>query len=329
MKKTIFPAKLKKGDKVRVVAPSNSLALISKENRQIADDRFRELGLELSFGKYVEEVDDFDSSSIESRVSDLHDAFSDKNIRAIFAVIGGFNCNQLLRYLDWDLIKNNPKIFIGYSDTTALQNAIYAKTGLVTYSGPAYSTFGQKLYFDYTLEYFKKCLFDNKDFDILPSESWSDDRWYLDQENREINKNGGWLAVNKGEVSGRILGANICTFNLLQGTEYFPDIGGSILFLEDDAESKLVNFDRDLQSLIHLPNFEKVKGIVVGRFQTESEVKTDQLIKVIKSKKELDNIPVLANVDFGHTSPIITFPVGGEAKVLVSDTGSKLEIIKH
>jgi muramoyltetrapeptide carboxypeptidase LdcA involved in peptidoglycan recycling len=163
----------------------------------------------------------------------------------------------------------------------------------------------------------------------LPSESWSDDRWYLDQENREINKNGGWLAVNKGEVSGRILGANICTFNLLQGTEYFPDIGGSILFLEDDAESKLVNFDRDLQSLIHLPNFEKVKGIVVGRFQTESEVKTDQLIKVIKSKKELDNIPVLANVDFGHTSPIITFPVGGEAKVLVSDTGSKLEIIKH
>ncbi|MEX0935074.1 MAG: S66 peptidase family protein [Candidatus Paceibacterota bacterium] len=325
----MFPDKLKKGDKVRVVAPSDSLSLISEETRRIADERFDSMGLELSFGAHVEEVDEFDSSSIESRVSDLHEAFSDKSIKGIFAVIGGFNCNQLLRYLDWDLIKNNPKVFVGYSDTTALQNAIYAKTGLVTYSGPAYSTFGQKLYFDYTLEYFKKCLFNDEEFNISPSDSWSDDRWYRDQENRELYKNDGWLAINDGKAEGTILGSNICTLNLLQGTEYFPDISNSVLFLEDDAESKIFNFDRDLQSLIHLPNFSSVQGIVIGRFQKASEVKEEQLIQIIKSKRELSDIPVLANVDFGHTDPMITFPIGGEIKLSVSSDESEMRVIKH
>ena len=327
--KIIIPNKLKRGDKVMVVAPSNSLSLISKEVKLIANERFSKMGLELSFAKNVNELDDFDSSSIKSRVSDLHEAFLDKSTKGIFAVIGGFNCNQLLRYLDWNLIKKNPKVFVGYSDTTALQNAIYAKTGLVTYSGPAYSTFGQKLHFDYTLEYFKKCALNDKEFNILPSESWSDDKWYLDQENRKLIKNDGWLVINNGEAKGTILGANICTFNLLQGTEYFPNISNSILFLEDDAESKVVNFDRDLQSLIHLPNFNKVKGIVIGRFQDASAIKTEHLIKVIRSKKELNHIPVLVNADFGHTYPMITFPVGGEAHLIVSGKKSTLKIIKH
>lgn len=327
--KTILPKKLKRGDKIMVVAPSDSLNLISKETRLIADERFAKMGLKLSFAKNVEELDEFDSSSIKSRVSDLHEAFSDESVKGIFAVIGGFNCNQLLRYLDWDLIKSNPKVFIGYSDTTALQNAIYAKTGLITYSGPAYSTFGQKLHFDYTLEYFKKCVFDDKKFNILPSKSWSDDKWYQDQENRKLFKNDGWLAINAGKASGKIFGANICTFNLLQGTEYFPNISHSILFLEDDSESKMFHFDRDLQSLIHLPSFNTVKGIVIGRFQKASEIKTKHLVKAIKSKMELNHLPILANVDFGHTDPMITFPIGGEAQLAVSDKKSALEIIKH
>src|SRR3989344_1696037 len=235
----IYPEKLKSGDKIMVVAPSDSLSLISKETKIIADERFADMGLQLSFAKNVEELDEFDSSSIQSRVNDLHEAFSDKSVKGILTAVGGMNCNQLLRYLDWDLIKNNPKVFIGYSDTTALQNAIYAKTGLVTYSGPSYWSFRQKLHFDYTLEYFKKCILNDQEFDILQSKSWSDDRWYTDQENREILKNDGWLVINSGEARGKILGANICTFNLLQGTEYFPDISDSILFLEDDSESTL------------------------------------------------------------------------------------------
>ena len=228
----IYPEKLKSGDEVRIVSPSRSLALLSEETVEIANKRFAELGLKLSFGKHVKENDEFASSSIESRVNDLHEAFLDKNVKAIITVIGGFNCNQLLTYLDWDLIKNNPKIFCGYSDITALNNAIFAKTGLVSYSGPHYSSFGQELYFDYTLEYFKKCLFSDKDFEIEPSSQWSDDEWYKDQKQRNLIKNNGFLIINEGKASGTILGANLCTFNLLQGTEYFPKFEeNTILFI--------------------------------------------------------------------------------------------------
>ncbi len=326
----IYPSKLKVGDEVRIIAPSRSMSIISQEVRKIANKRFADLGLKLSFGKHIEESDDFVSSGIQSRVEDIHDAFADKNIRAIFAVIGGFNCNQLLRYLDWDLIKNSPKIFCGYSDTTALNNAIFAKTGLVNYSGPAYSTFGQELYFEYTLDYFKKCLLTDKPFEIGASKNWSDDEWYKNQKERNLIKNNGFLVINEGKASGTILGANLCTFNLLQGTEYFPEFPkNTILFIEDDKMSNAVTFDRDLQSVIHQPGFEKVKGIVVGRFQKVSQMTDNLLSQIIKTKKELDSLPIIANVDFGHTSPIITFPVGGEVNLEVGNGKIKLEIIKH
>src|SRR3990167_70554 len=184
--KKIYPEKLKIGDEVRIIAPSRSMKILSEETKNIADKRFLDLGLELSFGKNIYKTDEFNSSSIESRIEDLHEAFSDKNVKAVITVIGGFNSNQLLKYIDWELVKNNPKIFLGYSDITALNNSIFTKTGLVTYSGPHYSTFGQKLFFDYTLEYFKKCLMSDEPFEVSSSNSWSDDEWYLDQNKREL-----------------------------------------------------------------------------------------------------------------------------------------------
>lgn len=325
----IFPAKLKPGDEIRVIASSRSLSIISSELRSIANKRFESLGLKLSFGQHVEESDMFNSSSIESRVADIHDAFRDPNVKGILTVIGGFNSNQILKYIDWELIKNNPKVFCGYSDITVLNNAILAKTGLVTYSGPHYSTFGQESYFDYSLEYFQKCLMSDTPFEILPSKQWSDDKWFADQKNRKLIDNAGWLVINKGEVQGTIVGGNLCTVNLLQGTEYFPDLKNSILFLEDDSVSQPHDFDRDLQSLILQPGFSQVKGMVIGRFQNASEMSDKKLVKIILTKQELKNILVIAGVDFGHTDPKITFPVGGEAKIVVKNQTSQIEILKH
>lgn len=327
--KKIFPEKLKRGDEVRIIAPSRSIKILNEEIKNIANKRFVNLGLKLSFGKHVNETDEFNSSSIESRIEDLHNAFADRNVKGIITVIGGFNSNQLLKYIDWDLIKNNPKIFVGFSDITALNNAIFTKTGLVTYSGPHYSMFGQKLYFDYTLDYFQKCLMTNSPFEVRPSDSWSDDEWYLDQNKRELINNFGYLVINEGKAEGTILGANLCTFNLLQGTEYFPDLTDSILFLEDDYETVPHTFDRDLQSLIHLPDFNEVKGLIIGRFQKKSNMTNKLLTKIIKTKKELDNIPIIANVDFGHSDPKITFPVGGVVKLIAKRDGSILKILKH
>lgn len=326
--KKIIPEKLKIGDEVRVIAPSRSMAIISEELKKIANEKFSQAGFKLSFGKHVSENDEFSSSNIASRIEDLHEAFVDCSVKAIITVIGGFNSNQLLKYIDWDLIKNHPKIFCGYSDITALNNSIFAKTGLITYSGPHYSTFGQRLHFEYTLDSFKKCLMSKESFPILPSDQWSDDAWYKDQENRNLITNPGWSVINEGEAEGTILGANLCTFNLLQGTKYFPDLSNSILFLEDDDESSDHTFDRDLQSLIHLPGFMGVKGIVIGRFQKASRIDINKLKMIIKTKKELERLPVIADVDFGHTDPKITFPIGGTAKLKFGNS-VKLEVVEH
>ncbi len=321
------PPKLKPGDTVMVIAPSDSLHFMSQEKRQIATSQLQSMGLNVVFANNVEEYNEFDSSSVSSRVSDLHQAFSDNTIQGIICAYGGYNSNQLLRYIDWNIIQNNPKVFIGYSDITGLQNAIFAKTGLVTYSGPNLFELSQKNYAEYTLKYFQKAVMSDKSYSLNPSKNWSDDTWYKDQEQRELILNEGWTVINNGEAKGRIIGGNLCTLNLLQGNEYFPDISHSILFLEDDGESNLGLFERDLQSLMHLPNFNTVKGLVIGRFQKESNVDDNLLVKMIRSKPELAHIPVVANVDFGHTFPMITFPIGGKVELKVREKESNIVLL--
>lgn len=324
-----YPDKLQVGDEVRVISPSRSLSIISEETRRIANKRFEDLGLKLSFGKYVEEIDDFNSSSVASRLEDLHEAFGDPNVKGILTVVGGFNSNQILRGIDWELIKANPKVFCGFSDITALNNSILAKTGMVTYSGIHYSTFGMQKHFDYLLEYFKKAVMGDLPIDIKPSQEWTDDLWFLDQENRHPVSNEGWLVIHEGQAQGSIRGGNLCTFNLLQGTEYMPELEDTILFLEDDEESLPHHFDRNLVSLIQQPNFSGVRAIIIGRFQNASKMTNDLLVQMIDSKKELNNIPVIGNVDFGHTNTIFTYPIGGMVEIKADNDSPSIVITKH
>ena len=324
--------KLKVGDEIRVIAPSRSMSIISEQNREIALNRLTELGFKVSYAKNIEESDDFASSSIESRVQDLHDAFSDKNVKGILTVIGGFNVNQILSYLDYDLIKNNPKIICGFSDITALSNAIYQKTGLVTYSGPHFSSFGMLNGVEHIIRYFEKCLMGEASFELVPSKEWSDDQWFINQDDREFIKNEGYRIINKGSAEGIIIGGNLCTLNLLQGTQFMPSLENTILFLEDDdatGDGFPVEFDRNLQSMIHLPDFSGVKGIVIGRFQKNGYISPDKLEKIIKTKKELEKIPVIYGADFGHTTPTVTFPVGGSARLMAKKGNVELKILSH
>lgn len=328
----VIPPKLKKGDEIRVVAPAKSLALISDENIELAKNKLEEIGLVVTFSKNCRESDIFNSSSIESRVSDLHDAFSDKNVKAIFSVIGGYSSNELLDNLDFELIKNNPKILCGYSDITALANAITAQTDLVTYSGPHFSTWAMKKEFDYILDYFKKSLIFESSFSIDPSKTWSDDAWYENQDNRQLEDNEGPIVINSGKAEGKVLGGNLCTFNLLHGTKHMPDLSDSVLFLEDDdlaGDYFAVEFNRNLQSLIQQPNFDQVKGLLIGKFQKKAKMNLEKIQHIIRTKRELQNIPVVVNVNFGHTYPIITFPIGGTVRIEAKENMAMIEILTH
>lgn len=328
----IKPEKLKKGDEIRVIAPSQSLALISEEVKKAATSRLEQEGYKVTFSKNCSERDILISSSIQSRVADIHDAFRDKKVKAILSVIGGFNSNQLLKYLDYDVIRDNPKIICGYSDITALNNAIFKKTGLVTYIGPHFSTWGMTKGFAYSLEFFNKCLAGDEAYKINPAVDWSDDAWYLDQDNRNFIKNKGPIIINEGRAEGLSLGGNLCTLNLLQGTEFMPDIRGSILFIEDDDQAGdlfSVEFDRNLQSLISQPGFDQVAGLVIGRFQQKTDINIEKLRYIISTKKELSQIPIISYLDFGHTSPLFTFPIGGQVRMTAKDGKIDLEITTH
>jgi muramoyltetrapeptide carboxypeptidase len=325
----VYPNKLTAGDEVRVISPSRSLSIISEQTRRIASERFAELGLNVRFGRHAEEMDDFSSSSVASRLEDLHEAFADPAVKGILTVIGGYNSNQLLTGVDWELIKNNPKIFCGFSDITALSNSFLAKTGMVTYSGPHYSTFGMKKHFDYTLDNFKRAVMSDDPVVLQPSDEWTDDLWFLDQEKRRPIANEGWLVINEGCAEGTIRGGNLCTFNLLQGTEYMPELDDTVLFIEDNMESLPAHFDRDLVSLIQQPGFSGVKALVIGRFQKESKMTNSLLRQMIQSKPELRTIPVIAGVDFGHTSPIVTYPIGGGISVNADAQKPRITITRH
>jgi muramoyltetrapeptide carboxypeptidase LdcA involved in peptidoglycan recycling len=247
----------------------------------------------------------------------LHAAFADPQVAGILTVIGGFNSNELLPHLDWDLIAANPKIFCGYSDITAIQNAILARTGMVTYSGPHWSSFGMRDYFEQTEQWFEQALLGDGLIELRPAQSWTDDLWFADQDKRSVYPGQGWWPLRHGQASGRVIGGNLCTLNLLQGTQYMPSLDGALLVLEDDETSDASTFARNLTSLLQLPGASGVQGLVIGRFQAASRVTRSVLEQIIVRQDRLAGVPVLGNVDVGHTNPFATFPIGGQAALTV------------
>jgi muramoyltetrapeptide carboxypeptidase len=324
-----FPPKLRRGDLIRVVAPSRSKTMVDEfDHSALTADRFAALGLRLSFGDHVQECDDFVSSSIASRVADLHAAFADPEVAGILTVIGGFNSNELLPHLDWDLIRAHPKVFCGYSDITALQNAILARTGLVTYSGPHWSSFGMRDHFEPTGRWFARAVMEDGPLTLTSADTWTDDAWFADQDQRTLEPNDGWWALQPGQATGRVVGGNLCTLNLLQGTPFMPSLAGALLFVEDDFLADPATFARDLTSLLQQPDAADVQGLVVGRFQRASGLTRDLLAQIVQRQPVLEGLPVLANLDFGHTSPLLTFAVGGEAELSVG-AETALTLTRH
>ena len=301
--------KLKKGDHIRVVSPSSSIQSIGGfEANLVAKETLEELGFDLSFSSNYFERDLFDSASIASRVEDLHEAFADESVDAILATIGGYNSNELLPYLNYDLIAQNPKIFCGYSDTTALLNAIYAKTSMQTYMGPSYSSFKMKEGQAYQTEAWLKAVTQDS-YELTPSSEWSSDAWYLPDTPRTFYPTE-WKVYKAGMASGIAIGGNLSTFALLRGTPYAPQVENYVLFVEEAEGYPPEHFLREFAALLQA--YPNPQAVIIGRFPKDCEMTEEILLAILDKHPLLKTIPVLYDVDFAHTQPLFTISIGGQ-----------------
>lgn len=304
--------RLKKGDHIRIVSPSSSIERIGGfEANVAAKERLEALGFRLSFSEHYFENDIFDSAPIASRVADLEAAFADETVDAILTTIGGFNCNELLPYLDFDLIAQNPKIFCGYSDTTALLNAIYAKTGMQTYMGPAYSSFKMEQGQQYQTRSWLNAVTQDT-YQLTPSPEWSSDAWYLPDAPRTFYPTE-WKVYNPGQASGTAIGGNLSTFALLHGTEFVPKPEKYILLLEEAEEDHYTEFTRHFVAL--LQNYPNPQAVLIGRFPKETKMTEEILLAILDKHAILKKVPVLYDLDFAHTQPLFTITIGGQVEL--------------
>ena len=320
----MLPEKINAGDEIRIIAPARSAGDIDEVVIARAQAALESLSLKVSFSQYAFSRSQRGCPTDVEKVDDLHAAFLDPNVKGILAAIGGFNSNQLLGRIDWDIIRANPKIFAGFSDITVLNHAILAKTGLVTFATPNFYCFGLPPESNYSLEYLRRCLFAGQPetYKVRASKEFYDYAWDYDEKSpRSKIVNGGMKIIQPGQASGTLLGGNLCSLNLLNGTEYFPCVEGDIILcLEDDSYDSIPEtFERNLQSLIQQPYFRQVKAILFGRFQRESIAANDSLAAIISSKKIGSNIPIVSNLDFGHTDPKFSYKIGGWASVEAYD----------
>ena len=304
--------RLKKGDHIRVVSPSWSIESIGGfEANVAAKKKLEALGFRLSFSEHYFENDIFDSAPIASRVADLEAAFANETVDAILTTIGGFNCNELLPYLDFDLIAQNPKIFCGYSDTTALLNAIYAKTGMQTYMGPAYSSFKMEQGQQYQTTSWLNAVTQDT-YQLTPSLEWSSDAWYLPDAPRTFFQTE-WKVYNPGQASGVAIGGNISTLNLLTGTEFAPRPDKYVLFLEEAEDDDYLIIARHLTAL--LQTYPNPQAVVFGRFPKETKLTEEILLTILDKHPILKKVPVLYDLDFAHTQPLFTITIGGQVEI--------------
>ncbi len=251
--------------------------------------------------------------TIKERVSAIHSFFKNKKIDGILSYWEGFQSHQLFEYLDFELIKKNPKPFIGFSDTTALNVGIFSQTGLVSFSGPAGISFGKPVVPDFTWNHFENILMHQKDsLRIEQSKEFSENPWWQEPSKSMVFKpNTGWRIFKKGKTEGRLIGGNLGTMLLLTGTKFWPKLSGAILFVEEDEDESSRTLDRMFTQLRHMGVYDQIAGMIVGRFHSAVGFnKQDSLEMILSDALNGYKFPVIYNVDYSHTDPLITLPVG-------------------
>jgi len=295
-KKLILPKKLKKGDKLGLICPSEPIFF--PERLQCGIKELESLGFECVLGKHINATVGYMAGTDQERAEDLNEMFSTPGIKGIIAITGGSSANRILPLIDYDLIQNNPKVILGISDISVLLNAIYARTNMVTFHGP-YVLFGICEMSEYNKEYFKKALMEEQPIGTV----------------REFSQR---KVLKKGKASGKLIGGNLSSIRSIIGTSYEPDWDNTILFWEE-YKTEPHNIDRMLMHLKLAGVLRKIKGMVSGNLNMCKENKYRdsyfRIEEIIESHCAEYNFPIMFNLDFGHDCQNFTLPIGVEATI--------------
>ncbi|WP_164667274.1 S66 family peptidase [Virgibacillus doumboii] len=326
----IKPKKLRPGDKVATISPSWGGAGEQELRWRYEQgvERLRDMfGLEVVAMPNSLKGADYLYEHPEARAEDLMEAFRDENIKGIIANIGGSESIRLLPYIDFDVIRKNPKIFMGYSDVT-IPHLFCHKAGLSSFYGPAIMTdFAENVAMDpYTVDLIKRTLFSSEVIgEIEPAKKWTSERleWDIVNKNtrRKMQPNQGYEVLQgSGVIQGRLIGGCMEVLEFAKGTVLWPDKKyweDSILFFETSEEKPspdsvtcwLRNYAA--QGILH-----KTNGIIFGKPQDEMYYDAyKEAIQTVMREYKLEDLPIMYNLNFGHTEPKMILPYGAMAEV--------------
>lgn len=279
-------------------------------------------------GQLYGKKDFYRSGTIQERAEEFNRLLYQDDVQILMASIGGNNTNSILPYIDYAYLKNHPKVIIGYSDTTALLLAVYSKTGLIPFYGPAVaSSFGEfPPFVDMTFEYFDLFMKGNicYPYEYNMPMVWTDEYINWSEQNRAKEQHDNqWICVNPGCSQGRLIGGNLNTMEGFFGTEYMPEIkNGDILLIEDSLKDACT-IERSFSLLKLAGVFDRISGIILGKYEKFDDNGTGRnpyeiLCEIIGNIK----VPILADFDCCHTHPMFTIPIGCE--VILDATNKKV-----
>lgn len=292
--------RLKPGDTIAISSPAG--AVWDEAQVEKFTGILKGFGFNVIHGNTLKRKLGYFSGTDSDRAKELNDLFANKEIKGIFCMKGGWGCARILDLLDYKLIAKNPKVLIGFSDITTLLNAIYTKTGLITFHGPV----GNSGWNDFTDNVFKSVVM-NGEQTVFPLGPGEEDKIIM---------------LNKGNASGVLVGGNLTVVSSLVGSGYLPDWKGKILFLEETKEEPY-RIDRMLTQLKLAGVFQQLHGIAIGKFvkcEAEEPLKAFTFMQVLEQHFKILNIPVFYGLMTGHIENKLTLPVGAEVS-MNADTG--------
>ena len=298
--------RLAPGDTVALVSPAN--ATFNTVELDIARESLEALGFKVRQSDHMMERYGYFAGQDKARADDINKAFADRSVACVHAIRGGWGSARVLPYLDFDVIRRNPKVIIGYSDITALLLSIHAKTGLITFHGPI----GLGRWDPYSLDYYKRVLFNGEQVTYSNKQGISSDRNALTQVEFRTR------TITPGKARGRLLGGNLTVLTTILGSPYLPDWDNAILFCEDVRED-LYRVDRMLTQLKLAGVLGKIKGFVFGGCSEcgpgDGNYGALTLEEIFADHIKPLGVPAWSGAMIGHAQPQWTVPEGAQVEI--------------